>query len=194
MCSRKKEYLDQPGQLALRTAVIVQPLSSEQISTYLDGLAAKGEKIEGLKHVLQQSAALRALATTPLFLTVFILAYHGKPMQEVLALVEAAPTDQPRLLFHNYVERMLQRKGPHLHASAQQTTHWLVWLARQLTTHQQDELRLERLQPDWLPEGQWGFYRWSIRLLVGLSSGLGVGLGVGLSSGLGVGLTTAALV
>jgi hypothetical protein len=75
VCSRTKEFLDQPGRLALHRAVIVQPLSSEQVDSYLDGLTAKREEVEGLKHILQQSEALRALATTPLFLTVLILAY-----------------------------------------------------------------------------------------------------------------------
>ena len=178
VCSRTKEFLDQPGRLALHTAVIVQPLSSEQVDTYLDGLAAKGEEIEGLKHALHQSAELRALATTPLFLTVLILAYHGKPVQELLALVKATPTDQPHLLFHNYVEQMLQRKGTHIHAPAQQTKHWLAWLARQLTAHQQSELYLEQLQPDWLPKRQRAFYQWSVGLVAGC-----LGLVAGWSSG-----------
>ena len=101
------------------------------------------------------------------------------------------------MLFHNYVEQMLQRKGTHLHAPAQQTKHWLAWLARQLTVHQQSELYLERLQPDWLPKGQRASYRWSVGLVIGLVSGLlfglftgglGFGLGFGLVGGLVVGL------
>src|SRR6266849_1801965 len=184
VCSRTKEFLDQSGRLALHTAVTVQPLSSEQIGTYLDGLAAKGEEIEGLKRALHQSTTLRTLATTPLFLTVLILAYHGKPVQELLALVKGEPTDQPHLLFHNYVEQMLQRKGTHIHAPAQQTKHWLAWLARQLTAHQQSELYLEQLQPDWLPKRRRAFYQWSSRLFFGLFVGLLVGLLVGLFGGL----------
>jgi hypothetical protein len=172
VCSRAKEFLGQPGRLALHTAVTVQPLSPELIGTYLDGLATKGEEIEGLKRALHQSTTLRALATTPLFLTVLILAYHGKPLQELLALVKAAPTDLPHLLFHNYVEQMLQRKGTHIHAPAQQIKHWLVWLARQLTVHQHSEFYLSRLEPDWLPKRQRAFYRWSSGLVVGLSSWL----------------------
>ncbi len=187
VCSRAKEFLDQPGRLALHTAVAVQPLSSEQIGTYLDSLAAKGEEIKGLKRALHQSATLRALATTPLFLIVLILAYHGKPVQELLALVKVAPTDQPHLLFHNYVEQMLQRKGTRLHAPAQQTKHWLAWLARQLTAHQQSELYLERLQPDWLPKGQRAFYPWSVGLAFGLVSGLLGWLAEGFLAGLVIG-------
>jgi GTPase SAR1 family protein len=188
--SRTKEFLDQPGRLALHTAVTVQPLSPEQIDTYLDDLAAKGEEIEGLKRALHQSATLRAVAITPLYLTVLILAYHGKPAQELLELVEAVPTDQQHLLFHNYVEQMLQRKGTRLHATVQQTKHWLAWLACQLTARSADALYLERLQPDWLPKGQRAFCRWSTGTIIGLVFGL-LGLGIGLIFGLlglGIGL------
>lgn len=185
VCSRTKEFLEQPGRLALHTAVIVQPLSSKQVDTYLDGLAAKGEDVKGLKHALHQSAALRALATTPLFLTVLLLAYHGKPVKELLALVKAMPTDQQHLIFHDYIERVLQRKGTRTHTPAQQTKHWLAWLARQMTARQQSELYLEQFQPDWLPKRQRAFYHWSIRLVTGLVTGLIFGLLSGLLFGLG---------
>jgi hypothetical protein len=188
VCSRTKEFLDQPGRLALHTAVTVQPLSSKQIASYLDGLAAKGEEIEGLKLALHQSATLNALATTPLFLTVLILAYHGEPVQELLALVKAAPTDQLHLLFHNYIEQSLQRKGTRIHAPAQQTRHWLAWLARQMTARNQSELYLEQFQQGWLPKRQRAFYRGSIRLAVGLLFGLTFGLVIGLVGGLAGGL------
>ncbi len=193
VCSRTKEFMGQPGRLALHTAVIVQPLSSEQVDSYLDGLVIQGEEVEGLKQALHQSEALRALATTPLFLTGLILAYHGKPVQELLPLVKATPTEQQHLLFHNYIERVLQRKGTRIHATTQQTKRWLEWLARQMTAHSQSELYQEQFRSDWLPKGQRAFYQWSI----GLISGLGFGLVAGLISGLGFGLvadlTTAAL-
>ena len=185
ICSRTKEYLDQSGRLSLRTVVSIQPLSSLQIEDYLLTL---GEYVSGLKSALQQSETLRALATTPLFLKVLILTYHGKSTLELLPLVKTAPADQQHVLFHNYVERMLQKDGPRLHATAQQTKHWLVWLAHQLTAHHQTELYLERLQLDWLPKGQRAFYRWSIRLLFGLLSGLRGGLVCGLACGLVFGL------
>src|SRR6266581_2068600 len=103
-------------------------------------------------------------------------------MQEQLALVKAAPTDQQHLLFHNYVERTLQRKGTRIHAPAQQTKHWLAWLARQLTAHQQSEVYLEQFQPDWLPKRQRAFYRWNVGLIFGLVGGLIFGLIGGLNT------------
>src|SRR5260221_2838895 len=186
------EYMEQPGRLALHTAVIVQPLSFEQVDTYLDGLAAKGGDVKGLKQALHQSAALHALATTPLFLTVLILAYHGKQVQELLALVKATPPDKPHLLFHNYIEQSLQRKGTRIRASAQQTRHWLAWLARQMKARNQSELYLEQFQQGWLHKRQRAFYRGSILLALVLVFGLVLvlvfGLATGLIGGLAVGL------
>ncbi len=177
----------------MHTAVTVQPLSSKQVDTYLDGLVAKGEEVEGVKQALRQNAALRALVTTPLFLTILILAYHDKPVGELLALMKAAPTDQSHLLFHNYVERMLQRKGTRIHASAQQTMHWLAWLACQLKARYQSEFYLEDLQPTWLATKRAKnmyaiLFGLVVGLLVGLSSWLFLRVIFGLLGGLVVGL------
>lgn len=182
VCSRTKEYLDQPERLVLHTAVIVQPLSPEQVDTYLDNLATKGEDVEGLKHGLHQSEALRALVTTPFFLTVLTLAYHGKIAQELLALLEIS-TDQQHLLFQNYVERMLQREGKRVHAPAQKTKHWLSWLACQMTTYNQSEFYLKELRPDWLPKRQQAIYDWISKLFFIPLLGF-FGLFYGLCSGL----------
>ncbi len=223
VCSRTEEYLKQGKRLSLRTVVSVQPLSFQKVEEYL---SKQGKGASGLKNALEQEQGkiLRELVTTPLFLKILILTYHGKSAEELLPLIETTSAkEQQHMLFHAYIERVLQKDGPHLHATAQQTKHWLAWLARQLTAHQQNELYLERLQPDWLPKGQRAFYRWSIGLLYGpnqkiepvealtwsrkgllfglvfglfgrLASGLLGGLLGGLVFGLGATITTAALV
>jgi hypothetical protein len=178
----------------LRTAVSVQPLSFQKVEEYL---STQEKGASGLKNALEQEQGkiLHELVTTPLFLKLLILTYHGKSAEELLPLIETASAkEQQHMLFHAYVERVLQKDGPRLHATAQQTKHWLAWLARQLTAHQQSELYLERLQPDWLPKGQRGFYRWSIRLVFGLVFGLLGGLLGGLVFGLVVGLLGGLLV
>jgi len=191
VCSRTKEYLEQPERLSLRTAVAVQPLSPQQVDDYLSAL---GEEVDGLQRALHQSEPLRGLATTPLLLKVLILAYHGESAQDLLPLVNTAPTDQQHRLFHDYVERMLQREGPRMRASEPQTKHWLAWLAHQMTEHHQTEFYLEQLQPDWLPTRRRAFYRWSIGLYFGLFFALYVGLYVGLLSGLLSGLVVGLIV
>ena len=61
VCSRSTEYLNEPTQLRLQTAVVVQPLTQEQIDTYLE---SAGEQAEALREALRQDADLRELATT----------------------------------------------------------------------------------------------------------------------------------
>jgi DNA polymerase III delta prime subunit len=182
VCSRTKEYLDQPGRFSsLHNIVSIQPLSPQHIEDYLSTWGEDGSR---LKRSLHQSEALRALVVTPLLLKVLSLAYLDKSEQEVLTLVETTPADQLHRLFHDYVEQMLRRVGARVHATAQQTKNWLAWLARQLTAHQQSEFYLDLLQPDWLPKGQRAFYRLGFGLAVGLVFGLVYGLAGGLLFGL----------
>jgi hypothetical protein len=188
VCSRTKEYLDQPGRFSLlHTVVSIQPLSPQQIEDYLSTL---GEDASGLKRALHESEVLQALIVTPLLLKVFILAYLDKSEQEVLALVETTPAEHLHRLFHDYIERMLRRVGARVHATAQQTKHWLAWLAHLLTEHQQTEFYLEYLRPDWLPERQRSLHQWSL-LIVGSLYGLVVGLFGGFVGGLLAGLGAA---
>jgi DNA polymerase III delta prime subunit len=186
VCCRTGEYLDkgQPARLCLHTAVSVQPLSFQQVEKYLFEL---GKDVSGLKNALEQEQGetLRTLATTPLFLKILILTYHGKSAEELLPLIEVASAeDQQHVLFHAYVERVLRKEGPRLHATAQQTKHWLGWLASQMTKHQPSEFYLEQLQPGWLPTRQRAFYRLSVGLIGWLIGGLIFGLSVGLQDGL----------
>ena len=187
ICSQTKEYLDQPGRFSsLHTVMSIQPLSPQQIENYFSTWGEDGSR---LKRALHQNEALRNLVVTPLLLKVLSLAYLDKSEQEVLTLVETTPADQLHRLFHDYVEQMLRRVGARMHATAQQTKHWLAWLAHQLTEHHQTELYLEYLQPDWLGNRHRRLlYRLTVGPLIGLFSGLVVGLIVGLVYLLVIGL------
>src|SRR5215467_2316967 len=74
VCSRQADYLALSTRMLLRTAVVVQPLTPQQIETYLE---SAGEQAEALHTALRQDADLRELATTPLMLTILVFAYKG---------------------------------------------------------------------------------------------------------------------
>ncbi len=76
VCSRQTDYLVLSTRLLLRTAVVVQPLTPEQIESYL---TSGGERLESLRQTLREDADLRALASTPLMLNVLTVAYQGTP-------------------------------------------------------------------------------------------------------------------
>jgi hypothetical protein len=126
VCSRSTEYLNEPTQLRLQTAVVVQPLTQVQIDTYLE---SAGEQAAALREALRQDADLRALATTPLMLTVLLFTYRGASPDEIDAL--ASLEIKRKQIFASYVQRMLQRRSIETRYSAKQTTHYLSWLALQ---------------------------------------------------------------
>src|SRR5262249_29819522 len=76
VCSRTTEYESAANKqrLALQSSVVVRPLTSEQIATALD---RAGETVAELRTALHEQPALYELATTPLMLSVLMLAYQG---------------------------------------------------------------------------------------------------------------------
>ena len=145
VCSRQADYLAQAGRLLVRSAVLVQPLTHEQIDA---SLAQGGEPLWALRVALHQDATLRELTNTPLMLSILTLAYHGKPVEELLR--DASIEERQRQIFERYVGRMLTRRGPLHTGTSQRVVQWLTYLAQQMREHQQTIFYAEYLQSDWL--------------------------------------------
>jgi transcriptional regulator with XRE-family HTH domain/DNA polymerase III delta prime subunit len=160
VCCRSTEYATQKTRLLLQRAVAVQPLTAQQIDTYL---LLAGEQLTELHTALQADPMLQELATTPLMLSVLMLAYHGKSVED-LPVAESLET-QRRQVFATYVQRMLERRGATMRYTAQQTIHWLAWLSRKMTQHSQTEFYIEHLQPNWLSgvRMRQAYDRWAVR-------------------------------
>ena len=184
VCSRTSDYLDLKPRLLLRSAVEVQPLTSQQIAEYL---SSAGGQTETVRVALRDDLVLQELATTPLMLSVLTLAYSGMPVENLLS--DGSIEMRRRMLFADYVHRMLQRRGIQNDYASQHTMLWLSWLARQLIQHNLTEFYIERMQPDWLPDNRSRrVYYIVCSLFVGLLGGLLVGLQSGLFGGLSFGL------
>jgi transcriptional regulator with XRE-family HTH domain/DNA polymerase III delta prime subunit len=165
VCSRFADYFTQNTHLLLRRAVVVQPLSQQQIEAYLSRV---GEPLSTLQYALQRDATLRELAACPLMLNILTLTYQDKAMD---AHFESLPLESRRReVLAMYVERMLVHRKGQSHYTAKQTRRWLSWLARQLVQQQQNEFYIERMQPSWLPNSQ--AFRWYCFLLIGVLAGL----------------------
>lgn len=177
ICSRSNDYFVQAQRVLLRGAVVVQPLTEQQIEDYL---LSGGEQLTAVRVALDQDAELQALATTPLMLSVLTLAYAGVPVEAVLDLNSS--TTRQRQVFATYVQRMLQHRGTRARYTPQQTIRWLTYLAQQLAAHHQTELYLERIQPNWLSIGRLRkfhaspLFRLALGLVVGLIGGVLYGL------------------
>jgi eukaryotic-like serine/threonine-protein kinase len=142
--SRLAEYTAQASKIVVRKAVIVQPLTLQQVHEYL-------EKAEGqfgdLQAMLDDDPEFQEFARNPLMLRIMKLAYEGKPVH--LAR-NASPEEWRRQIFTDYVKRMFQRRRAETRYSAEQTKYWLIWLAKQMKQRDQTAFYLERLQLDWL--------------------------------------------
>src|SRR5260221_934530 len=180
VCSRTSEYeaAATRERLALHAAVVVQPLSREQVDTHPTSM---GKPLAALRAALRKNTVLRELATTPLMLQVLMLTYHGTSVRE-LSHKEAQLREQ---IWADYVQRMVSRKGDVKRYPLHVTITWLGWLAQQMRQRNQTIFYLEQLQPDWLPKRRRAFYQWSVGLVFGLGVGLVFGLGGWLFSVLG---------
>ena len=155
VCSRITEYLNEPTQLRLHTAVVVQPLTQEQIDTYLE---SAGKQTEALHEALRQDADLRELATTPLMLTILLFAYRETSPDKISEQISLEA--KRKQIFASYVQYMLKRRGVSKRYQPEQITHWLTFLAGQMKRQHQTIFYIEQMQPDWLSK-VWSrsFYR-----------------------------------
>lgn len=172
ICCRTEAYGTTGHRLKLSGAILLEPLSEEQIEQYLD---AAGAQAEALRTVLEKDPALQALARSPLMLNMMRLAYQGVP-PEVLGSERFDTAEERReLLLERYVERMLGTvEGTEAERYPRaQTTRWLSWLARGMARQSESLFLIERLQPSWLPGRA---QRWLYLLLTRLIAGLALAL------------------
>jgi eukaryotic-like serine/threonine-protein kinase len=175
ICSRSAEYLSQKTRVLLRTAVVVQPLTPEQIEVYLK--SAK-QQLASVREALRTDGVLQEMVATPLMLSIVALAYQGTSIEDLLIL--RSPEARRQRVFATYIERMLQRRGTETRYSSQQIMKWLIWLAGQMVRRSQTEFYIERMQPDWLP-GRWSYWLylalavWPTSAFIGLLTGIIIG-------------------
>ena len=215
MCSRIADYERLARQLRLDSAILIKPLTPQQIEDYLrqDSLALKT-----VRATLQHDEVLQELAKTPLMLSIMALVFKdvkGPAFNEAFNAAFDSPASRRKYLFDAYIERMFERRGPNPGYTTEQTIRWLTWLAQKMVEHSQTVFLIERMEPTWLSTqrhsltyvlGSLPFIVLSIGLYTSLSFGLvcsaltGVGtepsdemiagllggLGLGLLSGLGL--------
>jgi hypothetical protein len=198
VCSRIEEYTALPKRLKTGGAICLQPLSWEQVETYVE---RSGPALASLRMGLQQDQVLRTLAETPLMLSIMSLAYQNRTVDssESAARQSSSLEERRDQIFGLYVERMFQRKrSDDLLFPKDKVIGWLSWLAKEMKQHSQSVFMVEGLEPSWLATmNQWISYRalvalpilLSVALLLGLVVGLSVGLREGLKEGLGAGLS-----
>ena len=173
VCSRRAEYeeIAPPERLVVHSAVVIEPLTRQQVETYLD---QAGPALAAVRTVLHANPVLQELTTTPLMLSVLTLAYAGMAVQDLPQ--HGSADEQQQQVFAAYVKRMEDRKGDALHYPLERIQDWLGWLAGQMRAHSQTVFYLEHLQPDWLAPVQRHAYTWlailSPAVLIGVFASL----------------------
>lgn len=153
VCSRLADYNSLTSRLKLESAVLIQPLTKQQIDKYLEGT---GIGLLAVRKTIQHDVPLQTLAQSPLMLSTLTLAYWGMSVEELKTLetVEARRNH----IFDTYVKRMFKRRSRIHPYSPDQTIHWLAWLAQKMTEQSQAIFLIERIQPTWLKPSQRSLY------------------------------------
>ena len=172
VCSRVADYEALDIQLKLQSAVLLQPLTSQQVNDYLN---RAGWEFAAVHEALKKDPMLQELAQSPLMLSIMTLAYRGISVEDLQPLGTTA--DRHKHLFDTYVQQMFKRRGADKRYLPEKTIHWLSWLAQKMSQHAQSVFLIERMQSSWLQTyAQRLLYAFSVVLLVGLPIGLVVGL------------------
>jgi energy-coupling factor transporter ATP-binding protein EcfA2 len=165
VCCRTREY-DEVPDLRLGGAVVIQPLTKQQVDGYLK---AGGKALAGLKAVLKDEPTLYLeLFTTPLMLNVAVIIYEDQSAAELRRNVK--PEERRRRLWDAYIERMFQRKqevNPLYEKN--RALDWLAWMGNYLTGKDLQKYLIEGMQPSDLPR-RWQTYivRWLLPILVSI--------------------------
>ncbi len=171
ICSRTEAYESLSQKLKLDRAIMLRPLTTARIYTYLDA-----EGLNPLKSLLQNHAPLRELARTPLMLNMMMITFSDL---FTLAQTTEKEIDQFRLsLLRSYISTMFSRRPQKKYVS-QQSIYWLSWLAQNMSQHAQHLFLIEHLQPSWLSTSfQQFIYFFLTRIMAGLVIGFALSLGI----------------
>ncbi|MCZ2113305.1 MAG: NACHT domain-containing protein [Anaerolineae bacterium] len=143
--ARNRDYQALAMRLNMDKAIILQPLTPEQIDIYL---ARRGGRLDGLRASLAADRTLSELAQTPLMLSIMTLAANRPPESGPAALGNQLSRTH---LFDVYVERMARYRSSNMSYAPSDTIDWLSWLAKQMVRAGKPMFFLEDMQPGWLP-------------------------------------------
>ncbi|MCX9077131.1 MAG: NACHT domain-containing protein, partial [Candidatus Methanoperedens sp.] len=145
VCSRTKEYDELTTKLKLQGAIVLKPLTMEQVDSYF---AAFGGELDAVRNLLEDDEPLQEMVQSPLMLSIMAMAYRGVPADQ-LQTPNNVDTRRKHL-FDTYIRRMFERKGKVSRYMVAETTRWLNHLAIYMYSYNRTEFLIESLQPNWL--------------------------------------------
>ena len=143
VCCRLQDYEFLSERLKLRSAICIQPLSSEYINWYLEDV---GKPLLGLKELLQRDKELEEFAKTPLIFSVMSITYQGYSLEAISQEINIKQERYKRL-FDSYIERMLQRRKIKHKCFNKNVKRWLSIIAKNMVENCQSLFFIENIQP-----------------------------------------------
>ena len=143
--ARNRDYQALATRLNMDKAIMLQPLTMDQINTYL---SRSGPELDGLRASLAADSTMRELAQTPLMLSIMTLAAKRPPDNDAAGLGSGHLSRTH--LFDVYVQRMARYRSKDMRFAPSDTIAWLSWLARQVVREGKPTFFLEDMQPTWL--------------------------------------------
>ena len=166
VCSRHKAYAALNAQLRLRSAILIKPLSTAAIESYVESISAA---VSGDNFV--RVGPLHDLVRSPLFLNLFTRIINetrtpGSVESDHIPGSLTQETDHDVLqnqLFADYVDQVLSQQDGSSGYSKRQALSWLGWIASQMHVHNQSIFMIEGIQPSWLSSRGWrtAYLLWS---------------------------------
>ncbi len=198
VCCREKDYEKLKDRLKLQSALVLQPLTTEQIHTYLEQFQSN---LTVLKTLLIEDQTLQELAQAPLLLSIMVLAYQGIEFADIS--VSSINSNRKKQLFDDYINRIFQGSRlkayhPNLqsqekdHYSRPKATYWLVWMAKHVIDNSKSVFQIEEMPTTILDNLLGGFEIHSLdigfALLVGMIRGIIFAIIWGIIFGVNIGL------
>lgn len=193
ICSSFEAYKNCHNKFRLNAAVLLQPLSTNQIKDYL--LEARSRE---LWQNIQDEPNLLNLAETPLMLTMMTLAYEEILIASWRRIT--SETGRQKYLLNAYIRHQLGKEISHKWYSRnreplpEQTRRWLAWLANRMEAENCQEFSIEKFKPTWLENnGEFQTYQLIFKLISVLFWGFTFGFIFTLVLGLYEGLISGAI-
>ncbi|KOV84142.1 NACHT domain-containing NTPase [Nocardia sp. NRRL S-836] len=143
VCSRTDEYFRSDQRLAFGTAVEIMPLSPDDVDDYLRDA---GPDLASLREACRRDPSLAKLLDKPLTLTVAVLTYRNRSVDELLA-------NQLEDLWSVYLEEALPRQRgltSNTRYDHEKSRHYLRSLAALLESTGHDSFAVDALNLSWL--------------------------------------------
>lgn len=187
VCSRTADYNLLAHKLDLESAIMLQPLTHQQIESYL-----QGEDFADLRAFMERDAVLREMASVPFLLNTIAFSYRkASSVNLVLPINENNEAARRNHLFDSYIKQRLKTGTGLGDYTPRETRYYLSFLASKMVERQQTIFYIESMQPYWLETpSQQRLHRILVKVAMGATYGLIFGLMYGVLTAITYSLAT----